>query len=130
MKSFLKNLFDLSFNNFVAIHIVRVTFIIGCLVGVISAVYCSVTLDPSIPLDEDGWPVDFNIPLEAIPAWYEVILLAYVLPIIMLIVYIPTLRLSLEMYVALVRIAENTTKLVEMMDSKEALPVMRDDQTE
>ena len=29
-------------------------------------------------------------------------------------------RVTLEMYVALVRIAENTTKLVEMKESKEA----------
>jgi len=111
MKSFLKNLFDLSFNNFVAIHIVRVTFILGCLVGVISAVY-------------------FGNELQSLPDYWTSALLVIGLPPILFIAFVAVLRVTLEMYVALVRIAENTTKLVEMKDSKEALPVMRDDQTE
>ena len=108
MKSFLpKNLFDLSFDKFLVTTMVRVIFVIGCvaaLVGILFFAYVN-------SHDEGMWIV-FPI-----------------LPVLFLVV-VAVLRFILEMHVALVRIAENTTKLVEMKESKEALPVMRDDQTE
>ena len=106
MKSFLQDLFDLSFDNFVALTMVRVTFIIGCVAAVRFAGYCAYELQ------------------------FVNSVLCMVLPPILFIAFVAAFRVTLEMYVALVRIAENTTKLVEMKESKEALPVMRDDQTE
>ena len=91
MKSFLKNLFDLSFDNFVAVHIVRVTFFFGCLVGIISPIIWDAVVYTGLP--------DFLFP-------------------ILFIAFVAVFRVTLEMYVALVRIAENTTKLVEMKESK------------
>ena len=103
MKSFLKNLFDLSFDKFVAVHVVRVTFIIGCLGAALLAGY----------LADD--PSDGHL--------FVRILVCYGVPPTVFIACVAVWRVTLEMYVALVRIAENTTKLVEMKDSKEALQV-------
>ena len=107
MKSVLQNLFDLSFDNFIAMHLVRVTFILGCggvFVGLVElAGTQNINGEPAFWLF--GFPILF-------------------------IACVSVLRVTLEMYVALVRIAENTTKLVKMKESKEALWVMRNDQTE
>jgi hypothetical protein len=102
MKSFLKNLFDLSFDNFVAVHVVRFTFICWC---VASLLFSTVGI---LEIEDEALLVS---------------------PIIF-ILCVAVGRVTLEMYVAVVRIAENTTKLIEMKESKQALQLMHEDQTE
>ena len=90
---FFKSLFDLSFSKFISTTVIGVIFIIG-VIGIF--VLCVFLYDAYF--DDDAWLL--------------------LLPIILVCGTI-CWRVTLEMYVALIRIAENTTKLVEMKESTE-----------
>ena len=90
---FFKSIF--LFKTFIALHVVRVTFCIGCLAAVLLTGYLFYKLQ-----------------------WSH-LLVALGVPPLVFIASVTVWRITLEMCVALIRIAENTTKLVEMKESKE-----------
>ena len=94
MKYFLQGLFDLSFDRFTSKAIAQVISIIGWLAAL-------------------GWLMSLTSAMSE----PQLALFIIIAPILFLVIA-AVLRFTLEMYVALVRIAENTTKLVEMKESK------------
>ena len=95
MKSFLA-FFDLSFSKFVSINVIRVLFCAGAIMLTVGTIYMN---------------------LEHIPPFFSGGYLAELIyPTFVWLILLISLRVSLELYVALIRIAENSTKLVKLKE--------------
>ena len=83
------------FSKFVSISVIRVVFVLGAIAFIVPVV--AYRLDgPRYGALEEG-----------------------ILPVVTWLGLVVCWRVTLEMYVALIQIAENTTKLVELKESKE-----------
>ena len=92
---FLKSIFDLSFAKFISTKVIPVIFIFGVVILVAMCAALSYYLQ------------------------FEGAFICLILPTLIFIASVICWRVTLEMYVALIRIAENTTKLVEINEPKE-----------